>query len=768
MSFTSNFKSFFHLHQNGGGKKAFSIFFRNDKLNLLMIITAFTAIFSYFSFLRYEDFFTTNWDLGINMQLLWSTTHGYLMFEAGDFVFVGVRSFLQIHSTYIAYPIALIYDAFPSALLLFILQSFVISLSIVPLYLMGKHLDLDRKVLFPALLVYLLNFGLISGLLYDFHWETFLPLEFFTMFYLMLKKKYLISLIPFIIGCCTLEVFPLLTAGGLMYFIYEWIPRPITTNYKTRSYVEIYQLASYLIVTIVAYGLIRFLQLEIIPKIVGTEVNVSAIGYSFTSLLSVNSNLDLMAHSLLYWLLLLVAMGYISLLHPRFIIIASPWLFFTFLIDPSFASYFGNQYAIITLIPITIGFIFGLSQLTKLHIRHGERFIFLIVIGVAAIFLFFTLIKDGPRFILGYNNSLTTLISDIILSIPVFLILILKIRNRYLNYSDRKDCRGLSSVSSHKDKSLNGIIILFVLLMIANLMMSPLNTANFNATPMPGYLFQYSSNPEFHYMKFVLSRIDSNQTIVASDNLFPFVANNPNAYSIAWFPYNTDVEPYFPFSPTNLPKFVLVDSSQIFLMPPFLSRMVFNRTYYTLIVFINFNEYPGSVYLFGAHTPSSTAYYNVSKPQRDLFFYSKNLAIGASGKIVKYNGSRFGTVIESSPAANLSGNGANIWYGPYVTLYPGAYKAIISLRGGAYTQNHHPVPILFMNSNGYGSPTYYQTTIYSNQLSSNRWTNFTFYFNVTEPYPLTEFRGYIYYFENKALGFVILNYIEVEALPMNS
>ena len=745
-------------------EKTIIMFIKSDRILLTTIIVVFTSVISYFSFLRFQNFYTTNWDLGIAMQLLWTTTHGYLMFETGDFEFAGVRSFLQIHSTYIAFPVAFIYDLAPTALTLFVIQSLTLALSIIPLFLIGNNIGIKRKTLYIALVVYLLNFGLISGLLYDFHWETFLPLEFFSMFYLLLRRKYALSVVPFIIGCATLEVFPFLAAGGILYFAADRVPRTLPKHWSKTEQNETIKLATYLFVTAVSYVFIRVLQLVLIPRLAGTAENAAGIASSVGSLLVINTNADLMAHSLLYWLLLYAAFGYISLLHPRHALLALPWMFNTFFLFPSFASYFGNQYAIVAAMPLAIGFVYGVSVLQETSLK-GFRKVCPAIVSVSIVLLsFLSILGNDTRLLLLQRHMSNTLLLDVLLIIPALSLLTLRLFERVKwNPITKSHHRKKNHWNTHSlYKRRNAIVLLFVALIVFNFMMSPLNTGNFNATPMPGYSFKYSPNPEYPFMKYVLSKISNNKTVVASDNLFPFVANNPKAYAIPWFPFNKTMVPYFPFNASSLPRFVLVDASQFFLMPRFLSDVVFNSSYYGLTAYVYNNQYPGSIYLFESSSHANTVYYNVSTPPKHYFFYSKNLAIGSSGKIISYPNSKFGYVIESSPANNLSGNGHTIWYGPYLTLEPGHYKVVISLMGKALNKTVVPVPLLYMNSNGFGGPTYYSETIYSSQLSSTQWTNFTFLINVQKPYPLTEFRGYLVHNGLVVYGQLMLNYIEVE------
>jgi len=735
-----------------------------DSYIVVLIIALFTIIFTYLSYLRYVDFYTTNWDLGISMQLLWTTTHGYLMYESGDFEFYGVKSFLQVHSTYIAYPISFLYRVYPTAQFLFTLQALFLALSAIPLFLIAKNAGLRRAWTYAGILIFLLNFPLIGGLLYDFHWEAFLPLEFFSMFYLMMKRRYLYSLIPFSIGCATLEVFPFLTSGLLIYLFVE----RSKSGWKKGGWHdrrESVLLISYFLLTIIVYVIIRALQYDVIPLLVGAKQNGGGVGPSVTGLFGFVINIAAIEHSLLYWLLIYAAFGFVAILYPRHLIIALPWILYTFLLAPSFADYFGNQNAMIPIMPVTIGLLYGLKELQRIPSGLPNLLIGLTCLLSALVLFTFSLFSSFTKAILAMNNQHFILILDILLLIPVIFLLFLHFAERERAGKELND----GSVMGHgQSGQLAGkktpLFVFFAVIVAFNVMMSPLNTANFNATPMPGYQFNYSSNAESHFIRYAVDRISYNATILASDNLFPYVANYPRAFSVAWFKVNRTFMPFFPFNSSHLPQFVFLDASQFFLMPDSILSLLFNSSYYSLITYINYENYPGSIYLFKLHSTQSTTYYNASPPQKDYFFYGKMLSIGESGHVVKLPGSRFGYVIESRPALNLSGNGHAIWYGPYRTFEPGKYRVTISLEGGNYNNSTSNNPILYMNSNGYEGPTYYSATIYASQLSSISWKEFNFTINITKPFPLTEFRGYLDYNESGAFGYVYLNYIEVQLL----
>ena len=751
----------------------------NDKFILPFIIAIFTGTFTYLSYLRYEDFYTTNWDLGINLQSLWTTTHGYLLFYTE-----GGGSFLEVHSTYVAILVSVLYGLLPYPTTLFLIQSFVVSLSIIPLYLIGKEIRVRRDFLYFGIIVYLFNFGLISGMFYDFHWEMFLPVEFFTMFYLLQTRRIALSLIPFIIGCATLEVFPFLSAAALIYFLFENSDGFLRNFLKWIRKSEHITLLVYLGITAFAYLVIRILQLDIIPHILGSHGNISAVAGTVTSLFSSNVNDVTFSHSLWYWLLLYASMGFISVFYLRHLILAFPWLFFTIFINPNFSIQFGNQYAAIAIIPLAIGLIFGLKRLENL--RYDKFLVALLVLlfSIAGCLLVYSIFNS--KTLLSYLKNGQVWFFDIIMFVSIAIIVILiSINNEFSiawitglsgklsfhvsidDHYGRKEHKVMvkRKVNLPNKKIKLAVISILALLLALNLVLSPLNTHNFNATPFPGYQFSYSSNPAFAYMHYISDRIPPKSTVVAADNLFPFVANNPNAYSILWFPSPSYyVEPTFPFNSTDLPRFVLTDSSQITLMPGFLITDVFNSSLYDLDIFIYYNGYPGSIYLFKLHSSATTSYYNASEPGNIYYFGPDHgLSPGPSGRIINNADSMFHKVIESNPATNLSGNGAGIWFGPYSTFYPGKYEVTMSLKGGVFNNTtEKATPVFFAFSGALGGNVYYSSVIDSGQLSPNTWSNVTFMVNIQNVFPLTWFNAYIIARNGKVLGYVMLNFIEVQ------
>lgn len=563
---------------------------KTDLIFLLTVILTYTSVFTFLSYLRYADFYTFNWDLGINQQLLWSGSHGYLLYESANYVHAGQYSFLEIHSTFIALGISWIYYVFPSAITLFVIQSLVISACSVPLLLIVRDLGLKRHATYLVVVFFLLNFGTISALFYDFHWEAFIPLEFFSAYYFMSKKRYFYAFLVSILGIFTLEVFPFLFFGLTLFFLSErqGLFRNLIAQVRTR---EVQILAIFLVWSVLSYVLIRFLQNVVIPILVHQSYSPSDVTAQVSMLFVLSVSYNSLAQVSLYWMLLYLSVGFIALLYPRHLLLSLPWLVNTFLIMPSFAAAFGNQYAFIALPPVFIGFIHGFLRFRE---RWTDIFPIIVVVASLATVLFaLSLYGSGSYLFL----SLQSVTANLQVAAICAVVLVVTISTFLMNRSGKwLNFRFTSRLRIFRKKSAPAVALLGSLILLS-LVLSPLNTNNFNATNMPGYLFTYSYNNEFRYVGEFTSIIPDNSTVLASDNLFPYVANNVNAFSLYWFPFNRTNYPYFPYNSTNLPEYVFVDASYYFL-PAFLERDLKDSSTYGLVMEHPSNEFPGTIYLY--------------------------------------------------------------------------------------------------------------------------------------------------------------------------
>ena len=266
------------------------------------MIAVYTLALTYLCQLRFESFGSSTFDLGVNQQLLWTASHGSLLYETPDRVTTGIHSFLEIHSTYIAFLIAPLYEAIPYPATLFALQSAAAGSAVFPLYLISRKSNLSSSLVFPLLALYLVNFGVIAALFFDFHWEVFLPAELLWFYYLFRRRSFALALVPTAVGFLTLEIYPVLGVGVVIVFLYEKLVQlGLRPGVLLRDR-DVRVALGFVAVLSVLYVLFLVSEHQVIPSLVGTQGSIGV----YTG---VNHSLEFSAAaqtvpvSAMYWLL---------------------------------------------------------------------------------------------------------------------------------------------------------------------------------------------------------------------------------------------------------------------------------------------------------------------------------------------------------------------------------------------------------------------------------------------------------------------------------
>lgn len=735
---------------SGTNKLTIKTIVYSEKIILSLILILFTAFFSYIEWLRLVNFYTSNWDLGIIGQSLWTTTHGYLLFETTNYVHIGATSFLIIHSTFIAVPLSYLYILYPGPVFLLILQALIVTLSSIPLFYISKDILKTRTLSFVIVIVFLLSVGIISSILYDFHWESFIPLEFFSFYYFYYKKRYLAATIVFILGCGTLEVFPFLAAGLILFILSNNLE-----SYKIKWSEKTTRIAIiFLFVTAFSFIMVRFLQKFAIPYLVGFPPSLNSVSNSTLSIFHFSFSVTSLISSLSYWGILYFSLLFIPLLYPKHFFSVLPWIISSVFITPTYSISLGNQYAFIAIPGIMLGFVYGINEL-----RTRWKNLYSLTLGlITSSMLFLIVIPNGFAKLLNWqlDPNLTIFMWSFWFSILILHIILQKV-----NFKKTKFATHIVGSTSKK----YFVIVLILLLVATNLFLSPLNSGNFKATNMPGYQFKYSYTNEISLVGNITRTIPQNSTILASDNLFPFVMNHDNSYSLRWTSFNYSSIPYFPFNSANLPTYLLLSSSQLHLIPTFISEAIAKTHRYGLLSYIYEEKtYPGSIYLLETGYKGNTTILNSQSAQSTIILTYQNLSIGPNSVIGTKSDAQYAKVI-TGPVNGFNVKSPVIWYGPYFNLLPGYYKVSINLSGSPMNNaENYSGPVLYMNANTFVGPYYYSTYIFNDQLVPGKWTTFTYYINITNPYP-TEFRGYYYFTPDGVPAWTIsLNYIQIQKL----
>ena len=560
---------------------------RKEFLQLALVVLVFTSIIFLMTSLRYMSFLDLNWDLGINMQMLWTTTHGYLLYETADRQTSGVMSFLQVNSAYIAIPIAYIYNILPNAFTLLFIQAFVISTSVIPLFYYSVLVTSDEKKSLLISIVFVAGFAVMSGIFYDFHWEAFLPVEFFTFIYFTSRRRMTGSFLVLLLGSLTLEVFPFMAGSFLLYRLF--VNENLAESYQPLKD-RIRRKYPYLLLFVVAgfiYFLIAIVDGAIVPSFVGqTSSSTHSAIHSVSYLINFGVSGSTIFDSLEYWLLLFTSLGFVPFLKPKTLVILGPWIYWSVVAYPLYTTQFGVQYGIIAMALLMVPFTHGVATLSQREKNGVHPFRFPLLLGPISLIIFALAFETTSIYI---NHIHIIFLSCIFL--------ILGLTTAILYKYDLFD-KNNASLLRKKIAPVGTVTYFLVLIIVVGIVLGPLNPINTTPPGTGGYSISYEPSPSFSSMRQLTGFIGPNDTVLSTDNLFPFVANNPNAYSFFWYPTVYSHNPFFPYTNSDLPRFLLLDTSEMFTVPSNFQNYAFNTTTYGLRMEIVNQNYPGNIYLF--------------------------------------------------------------------------------------------------------------------------------------------------------------------------
>jgi len=164
----------------------------NPKRNYLIatVVAGFlyTVIMSYLSILRFESFSASTYDLGIMLQTVWNTAHGWILQESVNMAYPMMR-FWMAHWEFIYLPVALIYVVFQSPYTVLILQSLAVASGALPVFWLGRDVFKDASVGFTFASLYLLFPAIQNANLCDIHGVTFAAPFLAFSFYFLYRKK---------------------------------------------------------------------------------------------------------------------------------------------------------------------------------------------------------------------------------------------------------------------------------------------------------------------------------------------------------------------------------------------------------------------------------------------------------------------------------------------------------------------------------------------------------------------------------------------------
>ncbi len=577
------------------------------------------------SWLRAIELQTTTWDLGLYQQALWTTAHGHPFYETADVETGGYRSLLQVHTVFLLYAIVPIYAALPSEATLFAIQSAVVALAAVPLYLLARQRTGSPWLGLVAAIVFLAATPTLSSNLYDFHPEAFLPLELFATVLLWERGRYGPGLVVAALGWSTFELMPVLLAFVGLFFLLpsgatvrRWVaasrgPRgwsAVVVDLRTAIRAPRVQASLALLVgSVLAYVVLLDLRTGYLLTTLGTTPlptppNGYVIGGTPAALGLASGNVAIgFFAKATYWILLLALLGFVPLFAPRALVLSIPWFAFTLFSANTNYVELGFQYGFIAEAGLFVAFAYGLGPATSFARRWLER--------------------------------------------PI----------------------DAAPPARPRRRPRAWAIGALTVLVVVNVALTPANPWMQDRGLGSAYRISYGGGGGFANVEALVGLVPSGAVVVASDNLFPLVANDPNAYSFFWTQNNLLA---LPFSPSDPPNYVLLADNRTGAVPGWLATELYNSSIFG-VRGVDWDSAAGTLLLFESGYSATPAEFG-ALPAAGFSTSGASLIDPEAGIPATFPNQPSG-----GSAANAPGVAGTFLQGPWTTLSPGAYVATLRL-----------------------------------------------------------------------------------------
>ncbi len=179
---------------------------RRYEIVLGVAVCAYVILFSFMTILKYLALRSFAYDLGIyNQAMFTATKFGRLFYYTPDLPANPGGSVFGAHFVPVFFLLLPIYALMPRPETLLAIQSFVLALAAVPLYLLGSRLSSRKSIGLLFAMLYLLS-PLVEGVNWlDFHPEAFVPLGFLTALYAMDARRWKLYFAGILLTLSSLE-----------------------------------------------------------------------------------------------------------------------------------------------------------------------------------------------------------------------------------------------------------------------------------------------------------------------------------------------------------------------------------------------------------------------------------------------------------------------------------------------------------------------------------------------------------------------------------
>jgi len=662
----------------------------------LLVALFFLATFSSASW-QYLHLPAISTDLTVNQQALSSTLQGgkpFPFYEAVNCMRHGQCSYLQVHQTFIAYGAAVAYALDPTPFGLFALQSLALGLAALPLYALAVDVIGSRRLSLLVAGAYLAWFPISVGANFAFHWESFLPVELLTVFWLWYRHRYLLAVPVIVLAFLTIEVTTVMVFFIGLYFASIWFYRALRLFVhsiigesgvskslgqslrlwgrwvgKAVKVPEVYASLALMVGSFVAYVLLRLFVLDgsalfglpPVPAAYALPLNSPNRAFDF----SVKALMFAWTSKLWFWVVVFFTVGFIPLFAPRALILIAPWVAFTWLnVTVSFWR-FGSQYPFVPAAALFIAFAFGFNQLYSWlsrffpqSTRHRSH-----------------TAKTAPR--VSEREGLFYPLE------PVHL------KQSTLNGSTTSPTAvpQPSSRRSRASRSVRaaGILSVAVVIIIGgNLCLNPLSPVANSVTTSLGPPFPYdpginSSSPtSSQYLQQLISLVPRNAVVTAPLPVYVWLADDPysypmtsslnNPYNLSLLPANIANRLAYVVLPYNTPA---ADFS------PALLQTLYDRSNWGVRGCVSDSATGGVELLERGYAATPEVFGPGNSLCPNYFSAGAGLTAGPNAKIYDNASSPSGVVVRSTPC---SANNSSLWAGPGIQLAPGRYSLSVVLN----------------------------------------------------------------------------------------
>ncbi|MGA2911426.1 MAG: DUF2079 domain-containing protein [Candidatus Levyibacteriota bacterium] len=364
---------------------------------LIILVIFYIVYFTIASFLRYSNFYTGRFDLGNMDQTVWNTIHGRI-FQITDPNGTATISRLAFHADFILILISPLYLIWSNPQMLLLLQSVVLGLGAVFVYLIADSLLRNKNLALAFSVVYLLNPALQFSNLFDFHAVVLGTALLLATFYFYLKRKYLFFLIfAALAGLTKEEVWAVIALFGLAISARVVLENRLSFKLVRKQVYEIiFGFFIFLVSAFTCYLLIWM----IIPLVKGGEHFALAYYSDFGGSASdISKNIILMPlktisiilqpQKIQYLFILLIPFGLTSLLSPFYLILALPDLVINLLSSNAQMHEIYYQYTA-TITPfLVVSAIYAVGFLKKRFPKINIRIIIIYLLGATFISAYF-------------------------------------------------------------------------------------------------------------------------------------------------------------------------------------------------------------------------------------------------------------------------------------------------------------------------------------------------------------------------------------------